>query len=550
MPRNWAWSLAPERSRPPDPALQSLRLQGYHGGMTLLPLPFRARTGVSLALLVAALAGCAPVPTVSPGMGQATDAQRYGLLNRLTWGANTSSAQAMAQMGLPAWLHQQLQPRDAVLPEPARASISAMTIHQTGLTDLVLKMEKQRKDADALKDDTEKKAAQQAYQSELTRLSREAATRHLLRALYSPTQVQEQMAWFWLNHFNVHLYKHNLRAMLGDYEDSALRTHALGRFRDLLGAVTYHPAMLRYLDNEQNAAGRVNENFARELMELHTLGVDGGYAQKDVQELARVLTGLGVNLTPDMPTVRKELSRLYVRRGLFEFNPQRHDSAPKTLLGKTVAGEGLAEVEFALDTLARHPATARHVCRKLATFWLSDTPPQALVDRMAATWKATDGQIAKVLETLFSAPEFVTAPATKFKDPMRYVVSSVRLAYDDKVVLNVGPMLNWINRMGEPLYGRQTPDGYPMVASGWDSAGQLSTRFEIAKAIGSGSAGLFKTDGPQPSEKPAFPQLANALYFQAIQGTLGPATRAALEQAASPQEWNTFLLASPEFMRR
>lgn len=518
--------------------------------MPLLPPTVRARACVCLTLLMAALSGCAPVPPASPGADQTTDAQRYTLLNRATWGANTSSAQAMAQAGPAAWLRQQLQPRDAVLPEQARAAINAMTIHQTSLTDLVLKLEKQRKDADALKDDGEKKAAQQAYQAELTRLSREAATRHLLRALYSPAQVQEQMTWFWLNHFNVHLYKHNLRAMLGDYEDSALRTHALGRFRDLLGAVTYHPAMLRYLDNEQNAAAHVNENFARELMELHTLGVDGGYGQKDVQELARVLTGVGVNLTPDTPTVRKELSRLYVRRGLFEFNPQRHDTGAKTLLGHLVAGEGLGEVESALDTLARHPATARFVSRKLATFWLSDTPPQALVERMAATWKATDGQMARVLEVLFTAPEFVQAPPAKFKDPMRYVLSSVRLAYDDKVVLNVGPMLNWVNRMGEPLYGRPTPDGYPMVAAGWDSAGQLTTRFEIAKAIGSGSAGLFKTDGPQPTEKPAFPQLANALYFQAIQGTLGSATRAALEQAASPQEWNTFLLASPEFMRR
>jgi uncharacterized protein (DUF1800 family) len=358
------------------------------------------------------------------------------------------------------------------------------------------------------------------------------------------------MTWFWLNHFNVHLSKHNLRAMLGDYEDSALRPHALGRFRDLLGAVSYHPAMLRYLDNDQNAAGRINENFARELMELHTLGVDGGYTQKDVQELARVLTGLGVNMNSGNPNLRKELNRLYVRKGIFEFNPQRHDTGPKALLGQAITGEGLAEIEQALDLLARHPATARFVSRKLATFWLSDTPPQALVDRMAATWRATDGQIARVLETLFTAPEFSNARPTKFKDPMRYVLSSVRLAYDDKAVLNVGPVLNWINRMGQPLYGRQTPDGYPLVASAWDSAGQLTTRFEIAKAIGSGSAGLFKTDGPQATEKAAFPQLANALYYQAIQSGLSSATRAALDQANSPQEWNTFLLAAPESMRR
>ncbi|BDT73732.1 hypothetical protein os4_32850 [Comamonadaceae bacterium OS-4] len=504
--------------------------------------------------LCAALAGlqaCAPLsPADSYSAAAPATQQSYQWLNRVTWGANSHTARQLEQQGQAAWLQQQLQPRDAVLPEPARNAVRSMTISQTDLTDLVLKMEQQRKSSDALKDDAEKKAAQQAYQQELNRLARESATRHLLRALYSPAQVQEQMTWFWLNHFNVQLYKHNLRAMLGDYEDNALRPHALGRFRDLLGAVTYHPAMLRYLDNDQNAAGRINENFARELMELHTLGVDGGYTQKDVQELARVLTGVGVNMNTGNPNLRKELNRLYVRRGVFEFNPQRHDMGPKTLLGSPVTGEGLAEVDAALDTLARHPSTARFVSRKLATYWLSDNPPQALIDRMAATWKTTDGQIAKVLETLFTAPEFVNAPPTKFKDPVRYVVSSVRLAYDDKVILNVGPMLNWINRMGEPLYGRQTPDGYPLVASGWDSAGQLTTRFEIAKAIGSGSAGLFKTDGPQATEKPAFPQLANALYYQAIQGSLSPATRAALDQANSPQEWNTFLLAAPESMRR
>ena len=154
------------------------------------------------------------------------------------------------------------------------------------------------------------------------------------------------------------------------------------------------------------------------------------------------------------------------------------------------------------------------------------------------------------LEALFTAPEFAAAGGQKFKDPMRYVVSAVRLAYDQKPVLNVGPMLNWLNRMGEPLYGRVTPDGYALLSSAWDSPGQMATRFEIAKAIGSGSAGLFKTDGPQAQERAAFPQLANALYFQSIAKTLAAATTQALEQASSPQEWNTFLLSSPEMMLR
>lgn len=512
--------------------------------------------GVSV-LVWATLAGCASRPAGAPPAPSATlsgtSAQpvaTYAWLNRMTWGANTSLARQVEQMGQAAWLKQQLQAREAELPEPAAQTVRQMTITQTPLVDMALKLEQQRRDADGLKDDGPKKAALQAYQQELNRIAREASTRHLLRALYSPAQVQEQMTWFWLNHFNVHMNKHNLRALVGDYEQNALRAHALGRFRDLLGAVALHPAMLRYLDNEQNAVGRINENFARELMELHTLGVDAGYGQKDVQELARVLTGLGVNLSANTPKLRPQLQALYVRRGLMEFNPQRHDMGPKVLLGQAVQGEGLAEVAHALDVLARHPATAAHISRKLATFWLSDTPPQALIDRMVARWKATDGQMAQVLETLFTSAEFTQAAPGKFKDPMRYVLSAVRWAYDDQVILNVGPVMNWINRLGRPLYGRQTPDGYPLVASGWDSPGQMTTRFEIAKAIGSGSAGLFKTEGPQAVDKPAFPQLANALYYQAIESTLGPATRNALKQASSAQEWNMLLLAAPETMRR
>jgi uncharacterized protein (DUF1800 family) len=153
------------------------------------------------------------------------------------------------------------------------------------------------------------------------------------------------MTWFWMNHFSVHQGKANLRAMVGDYEENAIRPHALGKFRDLLSATLHHPAMIRYLDNEQNAANRINENYAREIMELHTLGVDGGYTQNDVQQLARILTGVGVNLGDKTPNVRKDKQDQYVRKGLFEFNPNRHDYADKVFLGQTVKGRGLAEVD-------------------------------------------------------------------------------------------------------------------------------------------------------------------------------------------------------------
>lgn len=468
-------------------------------------------------------------------------------VDRITWGASDSSV-AFAQRGrFDAYLQLQLRASAAALPVTVQEQIATMTISREPFDALVARMEEMRKAADATPGDDAKKAAQQAYQQEMNRVARESASRHVLRALYSPSQVLEQMTWFWLNHFSVHQYKHNLRSMLADYEDT-IRSHALGRFRDLLGAVAHHPAMLRYLDNDQNAAGHINENYARELMELHTLGVDAGYTQQDVQELARVLTGVGVNLTGTTPNVRRELQTFYVRRGLFEFNPNRHDFGPKSLLGAPVTSRGIAELDEALDRLARHPATARFICRKLAIFWMSDDPPPAVIDAMARSYRASDGDIARVLLTLFDTPDFWRS--RKFKDPTRFVFSAVRMAYDERPILNTGPVLGWLARMGESLYGRQTPDGYALEARAWSSAGQMATRFEIAKAIGSGSAGLFRRDGPSALDEPAFPQLATRLYYDWRATTLNASTRSALAQATSPQEWNMFLLSSPEFMER
>jgi hypothetical protein len=207
-------------------------------------------------------------------------------------------------------------------------------------------------------------------------------------------------------------------------------------------------------------------------------------------------------------------------------------------------------LDEALDRLARHPATARFICRKLALFLVSDDPPAQLVERISGTFLSTDGDIGATLRTMFTSQEFKQSLGRKFKDPMHYVVSAVRLAYDDKIILNTGPMINWLNRLGEPLYGRPTPDGYPMTRSEWASAGQFATRFEIAKAIGYGSGGLFKRDGPTPAERTAFPQLANALYYDSFQSLLGEPTRRTLDQATSSQEWNMLFLASPEFMNR
>jgi uncharacterized protein (DUF1800 family) len=497
----------------------------------------------------------APAGTVAaPGSG-ATPVRPLdpaGVLDRVSWGATASDFERLRALGIQGWIDEQLRPDERVpLPAATAAQISAMTIEQTPLPQLVFALEAQRKSADAIADDVAKKAAQHDYQLELNRLAREAATRSLLRDLYSPKQLQEQMTWFWFNHFNVHQQKHMIRAMVGDYEEQ-LRAHALGRFRDLLWASAHHPAMLAYLDNAQNAVKHINENYARELLELHTLGVDGGYTQHDVQELARVLTGFGVNPNDPVqvppPRIRRELAGQYVRAGLFEFNPNRHDYGDKVVLGTTIRGSGPAEFEQVLDLISRHPATAHNVCRQIAQFLIAEQPPAELVDAMVREFARTDGDIAAVLRVGFAAPQFAASLHAKFKDPMHYVVSAVRLAYDGKPIVNANPMVNWLNRLGEAPYNHQTPDGYSLAESAWSGPGQMAVRFEIAKAIGSGSAGLFKTEGPNPAERPAFPQLANAMYYESTQRMLAPATRQALDQAVSPQEWNLLLLSSPEFM--
>ncbi len=522
----------------------------------------------ALALLLSA---CATVPSPGPvsasnpieapaarvsgsAANRSKELSSYHWVNRLTWGASASAVAQMAGRHPAALLEDQLAPGLATLPAAAQSQIDALTLSQQPFTTLVFDLEQRRRTADALKNDEEKRAAQQAYQQELTRLAREAATRHLLRALYSPRQLQEQMTWFWLNHFSVFQNKANIRAMVGDYEDSAIRPHALGRFRDLLGAATLHPAMLIYLDNVQNAVNRSNENLARELLELHTLGAGGPYTQKDVQELARVLTGAGINLTStNTPVVRRELQGDYVRRGVFEFHPGRHDYNPKALLGQALQQRGLAEVEEALDRLARHPATARHISRKLVQYWHSDQPSPALVERVAQAFLASDGDLAVVLRTLLTSPEVTQAEGRQFKDPMRFVVSALRLSHDDRVILNTGPVLFWLNRLGQPLYGRQTPDGWPLDEAAWSSPGQMAMRFEVARAIGSGAGGLFGSPGSTPPPTPpdaVTTSPSRVLYTQWLQHHLGPGTRAALAQASSPQEWTTFLLSSPEWMRR
>jgi uncharacterized protein (DUF1800 family) len=467
-------------------------------------------------------------------------------LERASFGLDSASVASYRQLGRERFLDRQLHPGEAVLPGPIAAEIAALEVSKADPVKSLADVNAQNKLINAMPDGTDKEQARKALNDRGNKLAYEAIRRDLLRAVYSPAQLQEQMVWFWLNHFSVFQYKANLRWLVGDYEERAIRPHVFGHFKDLVMASLEHPAMLQYLDNNQNAAGHINENYARELLELHTLGVGAGYSQQDVQELARVLTGVGVNVG-DAPKLKPEMQRMYVRSGAFEFNPARHDFGAKTLLGHTITGSGFAEVEAAVSLIVSQPACARFVSRELATYFVADNPSAALVERLAQTFMRTDGDIGAVLHSLFMSREFDAALGSKFKDPTRYVVSAIRFAYDGRPISNTHPVLNWLSGLGEAPYGRQTPDGYPLTELGWASSGQMSRRFEIARAIGAGNAGLFNPEDGAAAGAAGFPQLSNRLYFEAVEPFLAARTKDALNRANSQQEWNTFLLSSPEF---
>lgn len=506
----------------------------------------------------AGLAGLAAAPAIwatsaapAPRWNDAPDATRARLLDRITWGCTAQGAQGLGGMPPETYLASQLRPAPVALPAAAQAEVDAMVISRTPVTELAARMEASHRATKALPTESARQEALQAWQQAMRQLQREASHRSVLRALYSPSQLHEKMTWFWVNHFNVFAGKGALRALVGDYENQAIRPHALGRFRTLLGATARHAAMLRYLDNAQNAAGRINENYARELMELHTLGVNGGYGQQDVQELARVLTGVGVALRAadePPPRIAPALRAHYRRDGLFEFHPQRHDWNPKTLLGEPLQAQGLAELDEALDRLARAPATARHVTRKMALFLVGEQPGEALLNHLARTFQRTDGDIPAVLHALLQAPEFAASLGQRFRDPMQYVMAGLRLVHGEQVAPGTEVALTWLQRLAQPLFGRATPDGYPMDAASWSGSGQMSARFDVARALGAGMAGVEPGAGMAAVRDAPPPRLADTPYVRSLEPTLGRATRDALAQARSPREWNLLFLSSPEFM--
>jgi uncharacterized protein (DUF1800 family) len=333
----------------------------------------------------------------------------------------------------------------------------------------------------------------QAMTSPVGVVTSELQQAKLLRAVYSERQLLEVMTDFWFNHFNVYLNKDADQYLTTAYERDVIRLHALGKFKDLLAATAHSPAMLFYLDNwlsigsnspqavaankgkPGQAAPGLNENYGREVMELHTLSVNGGYTQQDVTELARVFTGWTIQPLE--------------QGAAFNFEPKKHEPGDKTVIGESIPENGVHEGEQMLDILAHHPNTARFICRKLAIRFVSDDPPPALVDRMAQKFLSTDGDIREVLRTLFKSPEFWSPKAyrAKVKTPFEFVVSSLRATGTD--LTSAAPVLGTLGKMGMPLYQMVPPTGYSMTAATWMNSEALIDRMNFALALSDGKVG-------------------------------------------------------------
>jgi uncharacterized protein (DUF1800 family) len=364
----------------------------------------------------------------------------------------------------------------------------------------------------------------------------------LLTDVYSQRQLQAAMTDFWLNHFNVYLKKGQFAPWyLVDYQQNVIAPHAMGKFEDLLVATAKSPAMLFYLDNhssigphspaavraQANPAAKnkdpgLNENYARELMELHTLGVDAGYTQKDVTEVAKVFTGW----TIEEP-----------RQGAgFTFNERRHEPGPKYVMGQTIEENGEQEGLEVLHKLAASPVTAHHLSQQLAERFVSDAPPPALVDRMAKTYLHTDGDIRQVLRAMFTSPEFWSREAyrAKVKTPEEFVLSAVRATGGE--VQRPAIVLNAMSQLGMPFYGCQTPNGYSWMAGAWVNSGDLLTRINIALALASHKLGtatdldaLMKIKGPGAASAAQKETRLEALF---LAGELNPQERQTVLQQA------------------
>jgi uncharacterized protein (DUF1800 family) len=536
--------------------------------------PIFAVAAIGMLLSAAAVLPAGAVlsaPTAATGL--TAEQQAAHVLNRLAFGPKPGDIERVAQTGVQAYIEAQLHPQSLAYPAALTERLAALEAANAKAGDTLGELTELQKE---VRDEDE--GAKQRRRVKLAAIARETAEARVARAIDSPRQLEEVMVDFWYNHFNVFGGKGLDRALVASYERDAIRPYAMGRFRDLLGATAKHPAMLYYLDNYLSTsavytprrrfgakptllplvakpkARGLNENFARELMELHTLGVDGGYAQTDVTELARMLTGW----TFDQRTLVRS-------NETFRFDPERHDRGTKHWLGREVENGGQREGEMALDVLAMHPATAHHLSFQLAQYFVQDNPPPALVERMARSYLASNGDISTVLRTLFASAEFMAPEAVgaKFKTPYQFVISAARASAAPTV--NIAPLLGTMAQLGMPLYGCQTPDGYKNTQEAWLNPDALTRRITFADALAGGRLALAAPPLKQAprarmdvsmagATKPAIEVAAvapvDAAQLQAtLAGSLSKRTLTTVAASAEPLR-AAMLLGSPDFMQR
>ncbi len=375
----------------------------------------------------------------------------------------------------------------------------------------------------------------------------------LYRAIYSNHQLEEVLVDFWMNHFNVFNGKGVDRVLLTSFERDAIRPYVFGHFKDMLLATARHPAMLFYLDNWQSQVPQdpppgvvlppeirrpgINENYGRELLELHTLGVDGGYTQADVIAVARAFTGW---------TIFDQQ-----RFAEFQFNPAMHDRKEKVVLGHTIPAMGAEQDGLqVIDILAHHPSTARFISKKLAQRFVADDPPQALIDRMAATFRKTDGDLRAVMQTMFSSVEFMSEGAfqSKMKSPLEMIVGAIRAMNADAT--DTFTIAQRIADLGEPLYGKIEPTGYPNTGEAWTNTASVLGRINFANALASGQVPGVKVDITRFNSKPPASVASELLGMPASPSTLAAIQSGIQDSETTPVTLLSLVMGSPDFQRR
>lgn len=340
-----------------------------------------------------------------------------------------------------------------------------------------------------IKDQAERAQANMALRKVRENLADQTRRELALNLANSATADRAWQTLFWFNHFNVFPQKSHVGAVLQSYVFGAIEGALDMRFKDLLRAVTVHPAMLMYLDNVNNTKSKGNENLARELLELHTLGVSGGYSQQDVAAVAKVLSGWTVQLNgPEL-----EMGQTIFRSG-------QHDASSQVLLGMRVPGGGAEQLTVLLDSLASHPSTARHIARKMGLWWF-DEPPEAAIKELTQVFENTGGNLKALWQTARALHQRMGSGPV-FKDPMHYVLSAAQTLSGDAPVANPQLLLRWMRLLGQPLLARSTPDGFPLSGSAWLNPGQLAQRIELAREMVASAERLMTPSSASPNSPP------------------------------------------------